>query len=100
MKNASLYTVPGGLLFYCECAESISGNYVFPAAKTLQIILTPQADGSTRYVMQRLDKTFGYPSQLKLARIGVLASDCTDENIVLQAQAALSGLILPGRRQG
>ena len=90
-----LYTLPTGMMLYCECAAEDDGGYTFPAERTLVVMTTPGQNGSTNYQMMKAAGTFGYPTKIRLSKIGVLASDCTDADIQRKAHAALSGLVLP-----
>ena len=90
-----LYTLPTGMMLYCECATEDDSSYTFPADKAAVVMTTPGANGSTNYQMMKAASTFGYPTKIKLSKIGVLASDCTDAEIQRKAHAVLSGLVLP-----
>lgn len=90
-----LYTLPTGMILYCECASEDDSNYAFPADKALVVMTTPGPKGSTNYQMMKAAATFGYPTKIKISKIGVLASDCTDVEISRKARAVLSGLVLP-----
>jgi hypothetical protein len=90
-----LYSLPTGMMLYCECATEDDGGYTFPTERTLVVMTSPGPKGSTNYQMMKAAATFGYPTKIKLSKIGVLASDCTDVEITRKAKATLSGLVLP-----
>ena len=90
-----MYCLPTGMILYCECAAEDDAFYTFPADKAAVVMTTPGPNGSTNYQMMKAAATFGYPTKIKLPKIGVLASDCTDAEIQRKARATLSGLVLP-----
>lgn len=90
-----MYSLPTGMILYCECASEDDAFYTFPADRAIVVMTSPGAGGSTNYQMVKAAATFGYPTKIKLSKIGVLASDCTDAEIQRKACATLSGLVLP-----
>jgi hypothetical protein len=90
-----LYQLPTGQMIYCECATEDGDAFTFPAAKTLMVNTLPTPDGRTSYSMFRADKAFGGPQRIRLSRLGVIVTDCTDAEIIRAARGALSGLVLP-----
>jgi hypothetical protein len=79
------------MMFFCEevAVDLEADQYVFPAKRT---VLFMSDQGSVNHV--RADRTPGSPSEIRLSRTYVMATDCNDEQMRNSARAAISGLVM------
>ena len=92
-----IYQLLTGQVFYSTTAKEREDSFIFDADQTLNLVVKPSGKGRADLSMNKLsDDVFG-PKQVRILKSAIqIISDCGRQDMVSNANAALSGIVLAG----